>query len=68
MRCLEKDPADRPASAREIITALDLSAASRGWDAREAARWWERHLPPSSSLRSYAQTTPQTPQVVLRAS
>ena len=48
MRCLERDPADRPQSAHEVLTALDdpamVSGAfgsatriSRGWQERS---WW----------------------------
>ena len=53
LRCLEKKPADRPASTREVADALhavDLPP----WSEDEASLWWERHLPPSSSLRTVA--------------
>jgi eukaryotic-like serine/threonine-protein kinase len=50
MRCLEKKPADRPGTAREmaeLLEACDLEA----WTQDDAASWWERHLPATSSLR-----------------
>ncbi len=50
LRCLEKKPADRPATAREAaarFTACDLEP----WTDADAAAWWQRNLPASSSLR-----------------
>jgi serine/threonine-protein kinase len=49
MRCLERDPADRPQSARELLTALDdpamvsgafgsATGSRGGW--RRTRRWW----------------------------
>jgi len=47
LRCLAKDPADRPANAGEMLAALELCAVSGVWTQREAREWWalwhERH-------------------------
>jgi hypothetical protein len=40
-RCLEKDPAKRPASAEEVVTLLDtLQGSARTWNARRSRRVW----------------------------
>jgi len=64
LRCLAKNAADRPATAREIAAGLRACAVA-AWTAEEADAWWERHLPPTSTLRSYAPAT-HTPHVVQR--
>jgi serine/threonine-protein kinase len=53
MACLEKDPAARPQSARHVAAALDACELA-GWTEDQAAEWWDRHLPASSSLRTTA--------------
>lgn len=68
MQCLEKEPSARPATACEVHRLLGECEVPDRWDSRQAAQWWERHLPPSSSLRSFAQPTPSTPPVVQKAS
>ena len=64
LKCLEKRPADRPATARDIgmsLAGLDLPP----WTDADADAWWERNLPPTSTMRSYAPAM-QTPHVVQR--
>lgn len=51
MRCLEKRPDDRPASVREVARALSAQPFPV-WTEDDAAEWWRRHLPRSSSLRA----------------
>jgi serine/threonine-protein kinase len=66
LKCLEKDPRARPASARELERML---AACRvpPWTDDDAARWWAQHLPPDSTLRSSAQPTEHAPASVQKA-
>ena len=61
--CLAKKPADRPASATEVIRRLAAIAIPR-WTEVAASAWWERHLPATSSLRTFARPAPRTPPVV----
>jgi serine/threonine-protein kinase len=63
LRCLAKVPAARPASAGELHDLLSQCEVA-DWTARDAAAWWERHLPRSSTLRSFAQPASQTPPLV----
>jgi eukaryotic-like serine/threonine-protein kinase len=63
MQCLEKKPENRPANARELRDRL-IAAGAGPWTERDAAGWWEHHLPYSSSLRSFAQSVSRTPPVV----
>lgn len=45
MDCLQKDPAKRPSSARELAARLRVCEASHAWSSVEAVRWWDRHAP-----------------------
>ena len=45
LACLEKDPARRPQSARELEYRLrDVPLADR-WEDEQADAWWAQHLP-----------------------
>jgi serine/threonine-protein kinase len=66
MRCLGKQPSDRPSSAREVarlVGACDIGP----WTADDADEWWQRNLPPTSSLRSFAQASLPGQTVIRRA-
>jgi len=45
MRCLEKDPTDRPSSALELEVELVGIKVERPWTQERAREWWERHAP-----------------------
>ena len=66
MRCLAKKPEDRPSSAREIAEAIS-GCGLTDWTDEVAEGWWERHLPATSSLRSFAAPPVSTPHVVQKA-
>jgi serine/threonine-protein kinase len=47
MRCLEKDPADRPAGADEVGQALKAMCVDP-WTQAEAMAWWQVHAAPEA--------------------
>jgi serine/threonine-protein kinase len=53
--CLEKDPARRPAGAREMRRRLEACAAFGGWTEEDARAWWEENA---------AATVPSVPEAV----
>lgn len=65
LHCLAKRPSDRPPTAAALA---DLFAAcdTSHWRHADAEAWWQRHLPPTSSLRSFAQAIPGTPALLRR--
>jgi serine/threonine-protein kinase len=51
--CLAKEPADRPASALELLDRLENCPVPE-WSPEQALEWWELHIPktPDSELES----------------
>lgn len=45
LRCLEKDPARRPADARTLATMLRAVPVDAPWDDERAEAWWAAHMP-----------------------
>ncbi len=45
LSCLEKDPARRPQSARELSRRLAGIAVTEPWSEERAESWWSRHEP-----------------------
>jgi serine/threonine-protein kinase len=43
LACLAKDPAKRPASARELREGLEACASAGTWTREDAIDWWERN-------------------------
>ncbi len=44
LRCLEKDPANRPATAEELQRELASCRDSDRWGPEQAARWWQTNV------------------------
>ena len=51
MTCLEKSPAARPQSAREVAAMMD-ACRLEPWTDEQAAAWWQAHLPETSTLKT----------------
>jgi len=45
LACLAKDPADRPASARDLSRRLDAVEGAHSWTEERRREWWDRHRP-----------------------
>jgi tRNA A-37 threonylcarbamoyl transferase component Bud32 len=43
LRCLERDPKDRPQSAHELLTLLAASPRIADWNVEQRAAWWVAH-------------------------
>ena len=57
MRCLEKTPDKRPASAVELWRELGNVPLASPWDAERAESWWREHLPQFAELSPAADST-----------
>jgi eukaryotic-like serine/threonine-protein kinase len=44
LRCLAKKPADRPATADDIVDALDRIRLEHPWTQADAREWWEANI------------------------
>lgn len=44
LACLEKDPANRPQDARELLRMMENCRGSKSWTSDSARSWWETHL------------------------
>jgi serine/threonine-protein kinase len=75
MRCLEKDPGQRPASASELSRELQALGIEALWTEARAREWWRAHQPSVSTGEegslpeielSYGETRSQTSPLATR--
>jgi serine/threonine-protein kinase len=52
LRCLEKQPADRFQTARDLLEALESVPFEMRWTAQKAKEWWDLHHPCESPVAS----------------
>lgn len=64
LQCLEKNPADRPASAHALAAMFDVLADVEAWTPGHAETWWQMHLPTTSTLRTGERPDLPDPTVV----
>ena len=66
LRCLEKDPARRPASANELAAALQAAEVG-DWTQKQARGWWRDHGAPTGRAHGAADlpVAPRTMSVSL---
>jgi serine/threonine-protein kinase len=46
LSCLEKDPAHRPQTARELALSIEACGCHKEWTADRAKEWWQTHMAP----------------------
>jgi hypothetical protein len=52
MRCLEKEPEQRPQSADEFANALEACEAAGRWTQERARAWWADELTEEPEVKS----------------
>jgi hypothetical protein len=57
MDCLDKDPRNRPRSARDLRKALDTIELPHPWTENEAGIWWANHRPKEPVAEVAAEAT-----------
>jgi serine/threonine-protein kinase len=63
LRCLAKDPVERPQTALAVAAALAACGLEAPWTNERAVRWWRRHAPEVLvSRRAEIQTVAVRPQ------
>jgi eukaryotic-like serine/threonine-protein kinase len=71
LACLEKEPAQRPASASELQTRLQAIPLATPWTREHAEHWWTQNAPRMSSTRPVADVLlsqeGRPPRVIRRA-
>jgi serine/threonine-protein kinase len=45
LKCLEKDPDERPQDAMELLQLAHSTCSCGSWTGESSQRWWEQHLP-----------------------
>lgn len=55
LRCLAKEPTNRPADTAELISDLEQCAAASDWVAADAQGWWQEHATEVAALRATAE-------------
>ncbi len=59
MKCLEKNPDNRPSSTRELADALKKSPKTSTWDSERAGNWWRNHATEAETrVSARSMTTP----------
>jgi serine/threonine-protein kinase len=61
LRCLAKDPSERPASAAEMIVALDALDDVGSWSVKDAWDWWKDMAPTVRGAVKAARSSGSTP-------
>jgi serine/threonine protein kinase len=61
MRCLAKEPDDRPASAARLRAELLACACAGHWSEEQAALWWEQNVSTQSDTESESGAVAPTP-------
>lgn len=70
LRCLAKDPEQRPRSAQDLARAIETATDIPVWNREDATRWWSRHLPETASTfaggaqRTQSDSAPESRLVV----
>lgn len=57
MNCLQKDPEQRPQSAKELLYTLRQCHADGSWSDEDAAQWWHAHQSTKAQMAAPAAAT-----------
>jgi serine/threonine-protein kinase len=55
LRCLAKDPADRPRSAQALAAELERAEGIGRWTRENAVNWWQLHRPTADKIETPAE-------------
>jgi serine/threonine-protein kinase len=58
LRCLSKNPSDRPADMLTVASLLEAVPFRDAWTKNRAEQWWEAHLPAAAPFTVLREDTP----------